>query len=88
MQGQYYIVSVGASGAIFGVIGAVVWILIRNKGNWKNISLRRILIYLIISIVAGLFDSGIGLMAHIGGFVAGFIICMVLYRKRGVTYEN
>ena len=88
MQGKEHLVSVGASGAIFGVIGAVVWILIRNKGHWNNISLKRLGIYLIISVIAGLNDTSIGMAAHISGFIAGFIICMILYRKGGMTYED
>lgn len=88
MQGKMYTVSVGASGAIFGVIGAVVWILIRNKGQWNNISLKRVVLYLIISVVAGLNDSSVGMAAHIGGFIAGFIICMILYRKGELAYED
>ena len=88
IQGEHYLVSVGASGAIFGVIGAVVWILIRNKGNWNNISLKRVILYLVISVIAGLNDTSIGLVAHIGGFIAGFIICMILYRKGGMAYED
>lgn len=89
MQGKEYTVSVGASGAIFGVIGAVVWILIRNKGQWNNISLKRVILYLVISVVAGLNDASVGMVAHIGGFIAGFIICMILYRKQGdVAYED
>lgn len=88
MIGKEYTVSVGASGAIFGVIGAVVWILIRNKGHWNNISLKRVVLYLIISVVAGLKDASVGMAAHIGGFIAGFIICMILYRKGEMAYED
>ncbi len=79
--------SLGASGAIFGMIGALLFILIRNKGRLESMSVGRILFYIIASIYLGLRSSNIDNMAHLGGLVSGFILAIFLYRKKGDMNE-
>ena len=86
MCGDLYVVCIGASGAIFGVLGALIWVLIRNNGRLENLSLPRIILYCVLSV--GVYKEGVNVMAHIGGLVSGFLIAMLLYRRRGVCYEN
>ena len=86
MCGNLYVVCIGASGAIFGVLGALIWVLIRNNGRLENLSLPRIIIYCILSV--GVYREGVNVMAHVGGLIGGFLIAMLLYRRRGVCYEN
>lgn len=81
LQGREYLVCVGASGAIFGVLGALIWILIVNKGKVEGLSLRRMLISVGLSILLGFSDGGVSMSAHIGGLIGGFILSMLLYRK-------
>ena len=85
LSGRYYVVCVGASGAIFGVIGALIWILIVNKGRLEDLSLRRMLIYVFLSIVLGLSSTNVSMSAHIGGLIGGFCLATLLYRKRGFS---
>lgn len=75
--------SLGASGAIFGMIGALLLILIRNKGRLETMSVGNILFYIGASIYLGLRSSNIDNMAHIGGLISGFILAIFLYRKKG-----
>ena len=84
--GDLYVVCIGASGAIFGVLGALIWVLIRNNGRLENLSLLRIILYCVLSV--GVYKEGVNVMAHIGGLISGFLIAMLLYRRRGVCYEN
>ena len=86
MCGDLYVVCIGASGAIFGVLGALIWVLIRNNGRLENLSLPRIIIYCALSV--GVYREGVNVMAHVGGLIGGFLIAMLLYRRRGVCYEN
>ncbi|MFU0827946.1 MAG: Rhomboid protease GluP [Lachnoclostridium sp.] len=75
-------VSIGASGAIFGVVGAMAYIVVLNKGHLEDLSTRQIILFVIFSLYGGLTSQGVDNAAHIGGLVAGIILAAVLYRKR------
>lgn len=79
--GEFYI-SAGASGAIFGVIGALLYITIRNHGRLRELSGRGMLFMTACSIYHGFASAGVDNMAHIGGLLAGFLAAILLYRKR------
>lgn len=81
MVKHYNVISVGASGAIFGVVGAMVNIVIRNKGRLENISARQMVLFVIFSLYGGLTSQGVDNAAHIGGLISGFILAGILYRK-------
>lgn len=73
------ILSIGASGAIFAVVGAIVAIVIFNKGEFEEIGIRRLLFFVAISIFNGLNSQGIDNAAHVGGLLAGLVLGQVLY---------
>ena len=75
-------VSAGASGAIFGVIGAMLYIVIRNKGRIEDVGAVQLLLMLGVSIFHGLMSIGIDNAAHIGGAASGFILAVILYHKK------
>jgi rhomboid protease GluP len=75
------IYSVGASGAIFGIVGAMIYILIVNKGQLEDISSRQIILFAVFSLYGGITNAGIDNVAHIGGFIAGLILSIIIYRK-------
>lgn len=75
------VVAVGASGAIFAVMGALVWIIIRNKGRVQNLSLMQMMVMLALSLYFGFVAANVANTAHIGGLIAGFLLSMLLYRK-------
>ena len=68
-----YVVSVGASGAIFGVIGALIVILVVNHTETWNLTSRRLLIVAGITIYYGMTTMGVDNAAHIGGLISGII---------------
>ncbi|MEO1033214.1 MAG: rhomboid family intramembrane serine protease [Bacteroidota bacterium] len=73
-------VSIGASGAIFGIYGALLGLLLTNamsKENKKGL-LYMLGIYVAISLISGLAD-GIDNAAHIGGLISGAIIGLIIY---------
>ncbi len=74
-------VSIGASGAIFGVVGAMAYIVAVNKGRLEDISTRQIILFVILSLYGGLTSQGVDNAAHIGGLLAGIILGAVLYHK-------
>lgn len=85
---QDYSVSAGASGAVFGIIGALLYVAIRNKGRIGNISGRGLMIMIVLSLYCGVTEGGIDNMAHIGGLAAGFLMGILLYRKRKVKQSS
>ncbi|WP_313133935.1 rhomboid family intramembrane serine protease [Anaerocolumna sp.] len=75
-----YVVSAGASGAIFGVVGAMAFIVLINKGRIKDISTRQMVVFVLLSLYGGLTSQGIDNAAHIGGLLSGAALAAVLYR--------
>ncbi len=74
--------SCGASGAVYGLMGALlVLLLIGNQGQ-RSSQVPRYILFLGLSLYSGMMDTSIDNAAHIGGFIAGFIICLVMYRNR------
>ena len=81
-------ISAGASGAIFAVIGALLYIVIRNRGRLGELSGRRLAIMTILSVGQGFMDTGTDNAAHIGGLIGGFILAVLLYRKKKEKYRK
>ncbi|MGA4513592.1 rhomboid family intramembrane serine protease [Staphylococcus caledonicus] len=71
-------ISVGASGAIFGLIGAIFAMMFVSK-NFNRKVLGQVLIALLVLIVLSLFMSNVNIMAHLGGFVGGVLIILIGY---------
>lgn len=86
--GKTFTVCVGASGAIFGVVGALIYILIKNKGQLEDLTLPAIGIFTAYNIYAGFKNTGVCMPAHISGLIVGFVLAAILYRKRGLAYED
>lgn len=66
-----YAVSAGASGAIFGVIGALLVILAWNRTNNAETTPRRLFFLTFITIYYGMTTIGVDNAAHIGGLISG-----------------
>ncbi len=82
LQAGDFAVSAGASGAIFGLIGAAFYVAIRNKGQFGEISGRGLLFMVVVSLYYGFTSEGVDNFAHIGGLLAGFVLAILLYWKR------
>ncbi len=79
---EQLIVSAGASGAIFGLMGALLWVVIKNHGKVGRLTNRGILFMVVLSLYFGFTSSGVDNAAHIGGLVCGFIAAIILYRRK------
>ena len=82
IQTDTNVVSAGASGAIFGLMGALLYVVIANRGRLGRLSGRGMLIMVALSLYFGFPSSGVDNLAHVGGLVCGFIMAAVLYRKK------
>lgn len=74
-----YAVSAGASGAIFGLMGALFYVAIRNRGRLGRISGKGMFIMIALSLYFGITSGGVDNAAHIGGLICGFLLAVILY---------
>ena len=77
-QGDLLVATAGASGAIFAVMGAILWLVIKNKGKLDDISGRKFVLMIVLSVFQGYTSMGVDNSAHIGGLIMGFLLCMIL----------
>lgn len=79
LRTQDFAVSAGASGAVFAVMGAMIYIVIRNKGWLGDLSMRQILVMAAFSLYFGFASTGVDNTAHVGGMVSGFFLAVIFY---------
>ena len=76
-----YAVSAGASGSIFGIIGALAWILILHKGKYETLTGKGMVMMIVLSLYYGASTGDVDNWGHIGGLIMGFILCIIFYRR-------
>lgn len=74
-------VSAGASGAVFGVIGGLLYAVFVNRGRLENLSSGQLVVVVIFSLYFGFTSTGVDNVAHVAGLVIGIILGILLYRK-------
>lgn len=72
-----YIISAGASGAIFGILGSLLVISLLYRNIRANLKPSNIIIIAVLSILNGYMNYGIDNVAHIGGLLFGIIITFI-----------
>lgn len=72
------VVSAGASGAIFGLMGALVCAAIQRRGYVGRLNKRGLIFMAVFSLYFGLTSGGVDNAAHIGGLVCGFLLQAIL----------
>jgi membrane associated rhomboid family serine protease len=75
--------SIGASGAIFGLMGAMLVV-----GRKRNLDISQITTLVAINIVIGFVLSGIDWRAHLGGLATGAFITWVLINATSLKEKN
>ena len=71
-------ISAGASGAIFGLLGALLYFGFSYRGYMGNKVINEVLSVILINLFIGFSISGISNAAHIGGLIGGFLISNML----------
>jgi len=82
-------ISVGASGALFGLLGSMLSELITNWTIYENkfAALLTLVIIIVINLAVGILPH-VDNFAHIGGFVSGFFLGFVLLIRPQFGYIN
>lgn len=73
--------SLGASGAIFALVGASIASVLKNRNKLRKFSKTQLLIFTFLSIYGGLRDSHTDNMAHLGGLFAGFLLGFIISKR-------
>ena len=77
LSGDYYS-SVGASGAVFGVEGALLLLMILHRGKMEHMTVSRLVFAIAFSLYCGFTGSYVNNAAHIGGVLMGFVAAAVI----------
>ncbi|GIP37650.1 rhomboid family intramembrane serine protease [Paenibacillus sp. J31TS4] len=74
--------SAGASGAIYGVFGAYLFLGLFRKELFDRQSKQTVVTILVVGLIYSLVTPQINLYAHLGGFLAGFAFAMLTPRRQ------
>lgn len=70
--------SAGASGAIFGVEGALLLLVMARRGRPESMTVGRVAFAVVFSLYCGFTSVGVNNAAHVGGVLTGFIVAAVI----------
>lgn len=77
--------SLGASGGVFGLDGLLLAIAIFAGRRFPHVTPQKVGVMLLLSLYSGFRSGGVDNWAHVGGLLAGFlagtVICFIIYRK-------
>ena len=79
-----YSVSAGASGAVFAVMGGMIYVIIRHRGRVADLTMKQMLIMAAFSLYFGFASEGVDNAAHAGGLLCGFLAAVIFYHPRKI----
>ncbi len=85
------VISVGASGAIFGLDGLLLAIALFKKEKPETVTFERVGAMILLSLLSGFTGTNINNPAHIGGVLSGFvlgILCCLYDNRKGYEGEH
>ena len=80
--------SLGASGAIFGLDGVLLAMVLFSGREMENVTMPRVLLMIAYSLYSGFTGGNIDNAAHVGGLLTGFLaagIMCILQRRKNVS---
>ena len=75
-------VSIGASGAIYGLLGAMLLLTKKRGARYTGMNYSTMLLLAATAIGFGFLQEGVDNFAHIGGFLGGIAVFSLLLRKK------
>lgn len=70
--------SAGASGAVFGVEGALLFLVMTHRGKLESMTAGRVAFAIAFSLYCGFTSAGVNNAAHVGGVLMGFTAAAVI----------
>ncbi|MDD6272529.1 MAG: rhomboid family intramembrane serine protease [bacterium] len=71
-----YTLSLGASGAIFGLLGSIAYFTYYYRATLQGLLRSQVMPVILINLLIGFAMSNIDVMAHIGGLIGGVLVSM------------
>lgn len=78
MASKHYAISGGASGAIFAIMGALIFLALCNRGGVADLSSNQIIWMAAFSLYCGFASQGTNNAAHIGGLIGGAAVMSII----------
>ena len=81
-----YTYSIGASGAIFGLLGSIAYFTYNYRATLQSLLRGQVMPAIIVNLLIGFIVPGIDVTAHVGGLIGGILVSMGIglgdkYRK-------
>ncbi len=70
--------SAGASGAVFGIEGALLFLVMAHRGKIASMTAGRVAFAIAFSLYCGFTSAGVNNAAHVGGVLMGFLAAAVI----------
>lgn len=77
-------ISCGASGAIFGLLGSLLYFGYHYRVYLSDVIRSQIIPLIVINLLIGVMLAGVNVIAHIGGLIGGFLVSKAV----GVKYKS
>ena len=81
LLGDGYGVSIGASGEIYGLLGAMLLVTKTKGARYTGMSYSTMLLLAATAILLGFFEPNVDNLGHIGGFLGGMAMFCLLFKK-------
>lgn len=75
-------ISIGASGAIYGLLGAMLLLTKKRGPRYTGMNYATMLLLAATAICFGFLEPGVDNLAHIGGLLGGMVVFALLLRKK------
>ncbi len=82
------VVSAGASGAVYGIIGLLIVMVFFHRGKLEGLYFPRVVVMAILVLYSGVYQSNVDVVAHVAGFVCGILFGIILYMMRIVIRNS
>ena len=80
--GDGYGISIGASGAIYGLLGAMLLLTKKKGSRYTGMSYSTMLLLAATAICIGFFEPNVDHLGHIGGFLGGMAVFWLLLQRK------
>lgn len=83
-----YAMAIGASGAVFGILGALLVLVCFKRVTGQTMRVGRIIVVIVFSIYSGFSEANIANWAHIGGLAGGLVSGLVYCLKTRIPKQR
>lgn len=80
--------SIGASGAVFGLDGVLLALVLFSGRRMENVTINRVLLMIVYSLYSGFTGKNIDNAAHVGGLLTGFLLGLVMCIVERIKYKE